>query len=352
MDGQENQKHMPKKLTKRETEANSSLEKARADARVARAQSKAEEKSRLRAEAELTKIREAFVTVQAELEQERRARLEVEEMLANTREDLASNRAQIDRERLEQIDIESAGVKVDEDLIEAKESVIQKPELQHPPSTVTETAGATQRHSFVIRLTADERGSPQRTEIEHVQSSKKEAFPALDTQRIAEFIKTCTTPEEPLPFESRPEVHGLSASLIITCVELLRKGSTEGINLIFHPNEDLKVGVQFHLEGSDAGLLSQKELAYEIQILAQEVTQGNTIQLGVHRAPLVKHTLEYTECIQVGKMPPGIYRLVTYVVLLPPIGTGSYREGPIFQVNNIIRQMPSKYELARSLINI
>lgn len=73
----------------------------------------------------------------------------------------------------------------------AKKATGTEAENAEPLPTALAGEGAERRVTFIVRVTADERGQPRRTEIEHAQSGQKETFPDLNVQRLADFMKKC-----------------------------------------------------------------------------------------------------------------------------------------------------------------
>lgn len=139
------------------------LEKAWAEAEVALARSKDEERARLKAEEALTKAQKALAAARAEVEGERQARVKIEQ-------------ARVEAQRA---------------LVGARQATGTEAQNMEPPPTALGQEGAERRVTFIVRLTVDERGQPRRTEVEHAQSGKKETFPGLDVQRLVAFIKAC-----------------------------------------------------------------------------------------------------------------------------------------------------------------
>ncbi len=106
-------------------------------------------------------IRVALEKARAEVEQEHHARVKAEQALTEVQEALAAAQAEIEAESIEL------------------------------PPTAPGEEGLEQRISFVVRLTVDEHGQPRRMEVEHVRSGKKENFPNLDVQQLADFMLAC-----------------------------------------------------------------------------------------------------------------------------------------------------------------
>jgi hypothetical protein len=125
------------------------------EAKTALAKLKVKEKARQRSDEPLAKFQEALRAAQAEVKRERQARIQAEKALAEVREELAAARREAEPEPQAQI----------------------------------------RRVSFIVRLMLDEYGQFERTEIEHVSSSRKQNFPSLDGKRLVAFMKACISPD-------------------------------------------------------------------------------------------------------------------------------------------------------------
>jgi hypothetical protein len=76
-------------------------------------------------------------------------------------------------------------------LMEARKAMGAEAENTEPLPTALGEEGAERRVTFILRVTVDEQGQPRRTEVEHARSGKKEAYPGLDLQRLADFMEAC-----------------------------------------------------------------------------------------------------------------------------------------------------------------
>lgn len=115
-----------------------------------------------------------------------------DELLARLQKDLRVARAQAKRERQARLEAEKALIKAQEKLAAAHL------ETGHNPQPHS------RRFSFVVRLTLDEQGQFERTEIEHVSSGRKQNFLNLDGDRLVAFMKTCVNPET-IPEDALPK---------------------------------------------------------------------------------------------------------------------------------------------------
>jgi hypothetical protein len=317
-----------------EHRARSKAEKTLAEAqkKFAAAQAKVEKEHQARTQAEkaLAEAQEALEAAQAKVEEQRQARTQAERSLTDIQDALAAAQVEVEQERDERIKAERA-------LTEATKATAAEVIHAEPLTGAREEDGAEQRVSFVVRLTVDERGQPRRTEVEHAQSGKKEAFPALDVQRLAVFMKACisppailepTAPAPPLPISAEaptPEAH-TRAGLTVSDTQVFRKRLPGVTTLRLSPDESFLVQVRFQLEGSEAPALAAEESPFEIKVLAREVISGPSALLATHSGNLVKNVLEYSTQMQVPGLSPGLYRLVTVVTLHAPVNMVGHHE--------------------------
>lgn len=124
-------------------------------AKAALTQPKVKERVRLKSDESVSEVQKALRAAQAEIKRERKARIQAEKALTEAQEKLADARLEVER----------------------------NPQSQ------------TRRISFVVRLTLDEQGQYERTEIEHVLSGRKQNFLNLDGDLLVAFMKACVTPE-------------------------------------------------------------------------------------------------------------------------------------------------------------
>ena len=105
------------------------------------------------------------------------------EALAEIQKALRAARAEAKRER-------QARIKAEKALIKA-----QGKSTNTPTEAERNSLPQKRRISFVVRLTLDEQGQFERTEIEHVSSGNKQNFLSLDGDLLVDFMKTCVNPE-------------------------------------------------------------------------------------------------------------------------------------------------------------
>jgi len=298
---------------RREEESRAAIEKAKAEASLTRA--KDEERARLKAEGALAEAREALAAAQERVEQERLARVKAEHTRAEAETALAETRKAI-------------GVPTEN--------------MKTAPRAAAEEGE--QRISFIVRLTVDERGQPRRTEVEHAQSGKKEAFPALDVQRLAAFMEMCakppvvpetTVPSAPLPVAQEtliPGPLGPTAGLTVSDVHLFRMGFLGVRTFLLNPGEGFMVQVRCRLHGPEARSLTVQGSSFDTRVYAREVTTGALTLLTSHSENLVGDVLEYRLQERVPGLPPGLYRLLTLVTLQAPTKMVAHYDGPVVQI--------------------
>jgi hypothetical protein len=202
---------------------------------------------------------------------------------------------------------------------------------------------AEQRASFVVRLSFAQ-GQPRRTEIQHVQTGKKEIFPGLDVQRLASFMKVCirlaAIPEPAIPPASppprvatpTPEPSRPVAEVTISDVRVSRLGRTDVITLTLSRDEAFAIQVHFHLQGSGALALAAQGSSFEIKAYANEMTVGTPRLLTTFSANLVKGAFDYTAQMQAPGLPSGLHRVVTLLTLDTPVKMVVYHEGPVVEI--------------------
>jgi len=295
------------------------IEKAMAEAKVAKAQSRTEEKARLKAEKDIAGAQEALAAAQAKLEEEHQARIQADKGREEAERALAQAR--------------KAAMEVEVGSMEM-------------PSPEMEERGAEQRVSFAVRLTVDEQGHPLWTEVEHPKSGTTDKFPSLDVQRLAAFMKACIgpgvipelgVPPAPMPVEemSAHELRTPTTGLAISNVQTFRMGDPGLATLTLSPQEAFMVQASFRLQDPEASSLAAKETLYEIKLYANDVNRGKSLLMTTYRENLVKGVLEYTTQLQVTGLSLGLYRLLTLVTLQAPINMAGYYEGPVVEVVEI-----------------
>lgn len=308
-------------------------ERTKTDAKANTKRVKAEERARFK-EA-LTNAQEDLAVAKMEIEQEREARINVEKELSEAEEALTTAEAKLEQERQGRIKAENAWAEAErvlkQESIVTKRTAVAK-EIQ-PPAFGEE--GTEQRVSFVVRLTVDERGQARRTEVEHAQSGKKSSFPILDGERLAAFMRACistvATSEPTLRPVLAPVKVGIptqvprepTTPMSISDVRVFRIGTPDVTTMTLSPDEAFVVQAHFQLQGSEAAPLSAQESRYQLKVYANEVTGGRSKLLTTQSAHLVKNVLEYTPKAHAPRLSPGIYRLVTQVILYAPIKAAS-----------------------------
>lgn len=327
------------------------LEKAKAETKAAITRAKAEERARLKAEKALAEAREALAAPQAEIEQESQARVEIEKALTEAQEALAAAQAKVEQESQARAKAEQARVEAERALEEARNPIGANIENMALPLATLEQEGAEQRVSFVVRLTVNERGEPRRTEVEHVQSGKKETFPALDVQRLAAFMKACIAPPiipkptvTPAPpsagAKAMPESPGPTTNLTISDVRILRMGTPDTPVLAPRPDETSVVQVRFKLYGPQAPSLTAQRFPFEMKVYAYEVTNGTSRLLTQYQANLAKGVLDYSASMDAPGLSPGLYRLTTLVTLQAPTKIVGHHDGPVVYIAGVGQATP------------
>jgi hypothetical protein len=306
-------------------------------------------------EEELNEIKASLAATQKEVERERQKRINAEKALNEAQESISSSQAEVEQERLTRLQAEQAKAEAEEALAEARQAIRAKAEQAEVSPHIFEQEGFEQRVTFVVRLTIDERGQPLRAEVEHAKSRRKQAFPDLDLQRVAEFMNTSimsvvepkSAVAEGIQEETAEEAHPQedakpSISVTVSEVKVFRKSASKISTLTINPNEDFLVEVNFRLEGTDAPSIVRQGSLYEIKVYANDITGGGSVMLASHQANLLKEIFEYKSQIMVNGLPPGPYRLVTLVTLNEPILIGSFYEGLFVRVAEIWQNIPDR----------
>jgi hypothetical protein len=286
-------------------------------------------------------VKEATVAIQkaqikkkvfTQAKTEEKARPKSRETLAEAQKALRAAQAMIKRERQTRIKAEAALAEAQETLAAARLKGEQGHEAQ------------IRRVSFVVRLMLDEHGQPRRTEIEQVESSRKQNFPGLDGERLVAFMKACTSPtiipepaippapppekgEAPTPMPLRPK-----SSLIVSDVRVFRLGDPDFMTLILTREEPFVVQARFQLQGPEAQFHKTQQSFFEMKVYANEVTSGKSKLLTTYSAKLIQNVLEYTAPVEVPGLPLGLYRLFTVVILSAPIKMAQFYGKTIIHV--------------------
>lgn len=294
-----------KKLAARPNkDSTSGNEKIKVQRETATIPSKAKKKARKKSNEPLAKAQKALRAAQAEVRHERQARAQAEKTLTEVQEELAAARLEVE----------------------------QKPQAQ------------IRRVSFIVRLMVDEHGEPQRTEIEQVESSRKQNFLGLDGERLVAFMKAYISPTiipedaiytAPPPDQlTIPKAGPLrpKSSLIVSDVQVFPSGTPDLLTLILTPEEPFIVQAHFQLQGPDSDSLTTQEPTYDMKVYANEVTSGKCRLLTTYSARLIPNVLEYTAPAGVPGLSSGLYRLFTVVILSVPIEMAGFYGKTIIHV--------------------
>lgn len=194
------------------------------------------------------------------------------------------------------------------------------------------------RVSFIVRLTVDGRGQPRWTEIEPVQTSRKQNFPGLDGERLVSFMRAYinyavgSEPANPATFPSgkveapSPGLLRPIASLIVSDVRVFRPGRPDFMTVTLTPEESFVVQARFQLQGPDARSLTARESSYSMTVYAKEVTSGKSMLLTTYSAELIRDVVEYAAPTKMPGLPPGLYHLFIVVILRAPIKMAGFYE--------------------------
>jgi len=270
----------------------------------AKVEAKADEKAKPKSKESLTEAQKALRAAQAAVKGERRARIKAEMALTEAQEDLVAARLEVEQGRQARI----------------------------------------RRVSFVVRLTVGEHGQLQRTEIEHVSSSRKQNFLSLDGERLVAFMKACISPtiipEHAIPAAPSPEKVGAptpgflgpKSSLIVSDVQVFRPRAPDFMTLILTPEEPFVVQARFQLKNFEAPFLAVQEFSYEMKVYANAVTSGKSKLLTTYQARLIQDVLEYVAPAEVPGLSPDLYRLFTVITLRAPIKMAGFYGKTIIHV--------------------
>jgi len=254
---------------------------------------------------------------------------------------LEDEKAEDEREGQVQLEVEQVGAEPGVTLAEATKG--RGTERENVEPSFTEPGEKAERRvSFAVALTVDEKGKPLRTEVQHVQSHKRETFPSLNVQRLSAFMEKCArlpvTLEAVMP-QTRPPAKVKApepkapapvSGLTISDVRVFRKGVRDVEALSFRAGEALVVQASFQVQGPEAPALSAQKESFEVNVFANEVTSGTSRLLTSYRENLVENVLEYRTQMVIPALSPGVYRLTTLVRLLKML---DQHEGPTVYVN-------------------
>jgi hypothetical protein len=232
-----------------------------------------------------------------------------------------------------------ARIKAEKDLTEARgELVAARLEVEQ------ERHAKLRRVSFVVRLTVDEHNQFRRTEIEHVESNRKQNFLSLDGERLVAFMKASisptSVPEPAIPKAPLPEMTEAPtpqplrpiSNLIVSDVQVFRTGDPGFMTLILIREEPFVVQARFQLQGPEAPSLTAQEPSYKMKVYANEVSSGKSQLLTTYSAELIQDVSQYLAPATMPGLPPGYYRLFTLITLGKPLKLAGYYDGPVVQV--------------------
>src|SRR6266511_1280956 len=156
----------------------------------------------------------------------------------------------------------------------------QKASPAAPREVKQEHRSRIKRVSFIVRLTVDEYSQPGRTEIEHIPSGQKQNFPSLEAVRLVTFMKACIgpkrIPQDLIPTTNTQEelITSISApaepraSLIISDVQVFRRGIPDFTTLMLTPEEPFILQAHFEIQVPNAQELTLPESSSETKIYA------------------------------------------------------------------------------------
>lgn len=252
------------------------------------------------------------------------------EVLAKAQQALKATQAKVRHER-------QARAKAEKALAEAQDALAAA-------GLKAEHQTQMRRVSFVVRLTVYEHGQIGRTEIEHVESNRKQNFLSLDGERLVAFMKARISPTmisepaillEPYPEEVKaPILEHLKpkSNLIVSDVRVVDLGYPEFMTLILAGEEPFGIQARFQLQESDTQFLNANAASCEIELYADEVSGGESKRLTTYSAKLIQDGVEYTASVKVPGLQPGIYRLFALVILSEPIKVAGFYGKTIIHV--------------------
>jgi len=199
------------------------------------------------------------------------------------------------------------------------------------------------RISFIVRITVDEQQQIHRTEIEHVESRRKENFLNLEDKQLVAFMKAHITPtlltprvparlssrsaDIPISIPPRPKSHQ-----IISSIQVFRLKNANFATLILTTREPFLVGIQFQIEEPQSNSVGIQGSSYEIKVYANKIINGKAGLLATYSAKLNPYVLQYFTLVTMPGLPPGFYRLFTLITLGNPVKQAGYCDGPVIQV--------------------
>lgn len=279
-------------------------EKTKAKARRQVLQGKAKERTGPKSEDALAKAQAALKAARASLRRERQARAKAEQVLAETQEALAAARLKAGQEHEVQM----------------------------------------RRISFVVRLMVDKHGHPRRTEVEEVESSRKQNFLGLDGERLVSFMKasfsdpiSLENPTDSAPHPESPTIPPIrsekqNSSLIVSDVQVLHSEDPDVSTLTLTHEQPFIVQARFLLRGPDAQFLTTQQSSFEMKVYSNDVTNGKSKLLTTYSTMLIRDVLGYTTPVEVKGLSPGLYRLFTLIIFRRPIKLAGFYGKTIIQV--------------------
>jgi len=260
---------------------------------------------------------------------------------------LKDEEAEVEQERQAQGKAEQVRAEAERALAEARRATRAEAENTDLPPTTPGEKAEEQPVSFHVRLTVDEQGKPLRTQIQPVkQDIKAGKHLGLNGQKLAtymeRYISSLVTPEPTIPparppaevEAPTPEPLEPAVSLTVSDVQVFRAGVPNVAALVLNPDEAFVVQARFRLSPEALSLTAQ-ESAFQVRVLARELTSGTSTLLATHKGSLARDVLEYPVKTQAPGLSPGLYRLLTLVRLQAPINMLGHYERPIIRVTGV-----------------
>jgi hypothetical protein len=258
---------------------------------------------------------------------------------------LEDEEAEVEQER--QAQAEQSRAEPERALPEARKAIEAEAENRELPPAAPAEKAAEEQVSFIVRLTVDERGRPRRTQIEPAKQDEEPGrFRGLNGQDLATYIERYIsapvtpepiTPPAPPPARAEaptPEPLEPAISLVVSDVRVFRTGVPDVAALVLNPDEAFVIQARFRL-GPEALSLTAQESAFQVRVLARELTSGTSTPLATDKGGLARDVLEYPVKMQALGLSPGLYRLLTLVTLRAPVNLLGHYEGPIIHVTGV-----------------
>ena len=199
------------------------------------------------------------------------------------------------------------------------------------------------RVSFIVRLTVDELGQPQRTEIEQVENGRKQNFLDFDGESLVAFMmaeirpnliskNVFLKPPAQKEISPMPWPPGSKSNLVIFGVQVFHREKPRLTTLILTSQDPFVVQAHFQIQGIDADSVTIQEPLYKMSVYVNEVTSGKCGWLTTYTARLIRDELDYVASADIPKLSPGLYRLFTVVTLESINGMGAFYSNTIIRV--------------------